>query len=98
MGCQNRVVADVVDLIVAVDAMAQDHVGGGARGRRRVGSESCKEAVAAAGGVEIIPGDLARVVDSPHISVSRQGIVDGGEQATAVKKAMGVSTHVEVSP
>src|SRR5262249_55744220 len=44
---QDRVVADVVNLVLTSQAggvrSAQDHVGGGARGRRRVRPDGCKE-------------------------------------------------------
>ena len=36
IGGQERVAADVVDLVEAVGAVAQDHVGGGAGRRRRI--------------------------------------------------------------
>src|SRR5262245_7059575 len=78
--------------------MAQDHVGGGAGGRRRVRSEGCKKAVGGVAGVSQAPDDLAIVVDVLCKGKAvHNGIVDGGENAPAIEEGVGAA-RVRVLP
>jgi len=80
---QDRIAADVVDLVEAIDALARDHVGGGAGGRWRVRRGDLEEAVGAAGVVKL-SDDLAHVVDAVGNAVTGgRGIVEGEEGAAA---------------
>jgi hypothetical protein len=96
---QDRVVADVVDLVLTRDAggrvrAAQDHVGGGAGGRRRIRRDCEEETMTltlTAGGVDQASDDLVVVVDAireGHAVGDR--IVDGDENAAAVEEGMEV--------
>src|SRR5438270_390025 len=87
-GWQDRIVADVVNLVLAPDEggrvrTAQDHSGGRAGGRRRV-RRDCEEEGVEAGRVCVIPDDLVSVVDvlrpghATGNGVVGQGIVKGG--------------------
>src|SRR5262249_61376153 len=65
IGRQDRIAADVVNLVLAYRARCpQDHVGGGASGRRRVRYGDFKEAMEPIG-AKILPDDLAPIVDAP---------------------------------
>src|SRR4029077_6109430 len=102
---EDRVAADVVDLVLAgygrpVES-SQDHVGGGARRRRQVRSQGCKEAVKAAG-VGVSPDDLACVVDAECLGAvgarGGQGIIESDVEAAAVDEAMLMAGAVRIKP
>src|SRR4029077_39719 len=92
---QDRVVADVVDFVLAVGTMAQDHIGGGANWCRRGRHRREEEAVGVSVAVEVIPDDLARAIDALR-GGGAQGIIDGGVGATAVKESVEVEAVVVV--
>src|SRR5439155_1438898 len=97
VACQDRVVADVVDLVEAVGTMAQDHIGGGAGRRRRVRCGDFKEAVENAAEA-VRPGDLAPGIDAHRNSAGGGlGIVKGGVSTAVVKEAV-VASGVDVKP
>src|SRR5262249_21275005 len=90
VGRQDRIAPDVVNLVLAHRARRpQDHVGGGASGRRRIRFEGCKEAVVAAG-ISVRTDNLTRVIDVPCVGGvgGSEGIIEGGVKATAVKEAV----------
>ena len=95
IACQERIVPNVVDFVGAVRS-AQDHVGRGADGGRRVRGH-CKKAVVAC---TVSQGayDVAIIVDGKCKGLAvRNGIVDGGENASAIEEGMGAA-GVAVSP
>jgi hypothetical protein len=100
---QNRVVADVVNFVLAhhrgrVVRAAQDHVRRGAGRRRRVRRDGAEKAVQVVARVGVLSDDLARGVYAKCARVPvRQGIVDGRVNAAAVEEAV-QATGVLVIP
>jgi hypothetical protein len=98
---EDRVVADVVDFVLARDGRVvrdpQDHVGGGADGRRRVRARGFEEAVrreaggVAADDVRAKPNDLTCVVNAPRSGEVSRRIVDVRVQPAAIEKAVAAS-------
>ena len=69
IGGEQRITADVVDFVLARHGggsvrAAQDHVGGGAGGRRRVRRYREEEAVPVQSAIDIRSDDLAHIVDA----------------------------------
>jgi len=96
--CQERVAADVVDLVEAVGVVAQNHVRGGAGGRRRVRLRHHEEAMLT-GGVGELSDDLAHVVDAVGNAVTGgQGIIGGEEGAAAEEVAVPAVARVAKLP
>src|SRR5207248_6408280 len=83
VGREQRIVAEVVDLVLAVGAVAQDHVGGGAGGRRRVRRDREEEAVGVTGFDEDA-GHQPRVIDAPSLAQCVARRADGCISAAAV--------------
>src|SRR5262249_55576136 len=84
---EQRVTADVVNLILAIGAVPQDHVGGRAAGRRWVRRDGEEKAVKAAS--EVIPDDLAGVVDAVCVGLAvDRGDVEIREPPAAVEEAV----------
>src|SRR5262249_49497973 len=98
---QNGVVADVVNLVLARHwrsvRAAQNHVGGGAAGRRRVGEGRFKKAMLARVVVQG-PDDLAVVIDAKGLGLAVHGIVDGGERAAAVEETVHAAAGALIPP
>src|SRR5262245_30283601 len=93
---QNRVAADVVDLVLALSTMTQNHVGGGAGGRRRVRQRAFKVSVHS-GAVAQDADDLAIVVDAICKGTAvRNGIIDVGENTVAIEKGVESALGVTV--
>ena len=81
---QDQAIADVVDLVLTLGAVAEDHVGGGAGGRRQ--RERRNKAVAAAP-IHISADDLAHVIDVINIGpADARRVVDGGVDAGSIMK------------
>src|SRR5262249_34720153 len=101
---QDRIVADVVDLIEAVGAVTQDHVCRRAGRRRRIRSGDHTEAVdgGAARAVIVAPDDLARGVDAACNGAgdARYGhwIVEGEVGSAAQEEAVRVVARVSEKP
>jgi hypothetical protein len=79
IGGEDRVVADVVDLIEPASVLAQDHVGGCAGRRRRVWPWNGEEAVGA-----VAPYEDTAVVDVGY----RERLVQRDVSARAVEEAV----------
>jgi len=90
---QNRIIADVIDLVLAVSAVAQDHVGASAAGRRRIGRYREEEAVPVKSAIDIRSNNLAHIVDAfKDGALGSQGIVEGDVSAAAQEEAVRVAT------
>jgi len=91
---ENRIVADVVDLVLARDgggrvSAAQNDIGGGAAGRRRAGRDCQEETMVAAAAVGLVSDDLTGVVDPASGGAERgPGLVEMGVSDVAVEEAV----------
>src|SRR5262249_26517723 len=91
-GAQDRVIADIVNLVVAV-AAAQDHVGRGAERRRR--GWQCAEESMLPARIHISADDLAHVVDAQDTSeASGRGVVERSEDAASIDETMNATINV----
>src|SRR5262249_59933101 len=87
--------------ILAVGAMAQNHVGGGAQRRREDRHRVCGEAVLDAVAVVVSADDLAAVVDVQDLGTdasAAQRIVEGGEDAADIEEAVLPEVAVAIIP